>query len=139
MIKIHDTYDYPKVFTQEEVLTFAEFTKDLNPRHIDKKYAEQTEFGRQIVQGVLINCAFSTVFFTLWPADENSFFISVEEQYLKPVYVDEQYTLHFECTDIDYKRCIGTIDAVIKDHNDDQILKMKARLYSKLHFSAPKF
>lgn len=137
MIQVHDTYDYSTVFTQKDVEVFAELTGDHNPLNLDKDFAAKSVFGRQIVQGDLILCAFSKVFATMWPADQNACFIAQEVNYLKPVYIDESYSIKFECRSIDHQRSIGTIHATMKDAAGLDIVKMKARIYSKEHFSAP--
>ncbi len=137
MINVSDTYEYTTVFTQHDVKAFAELTGDNNPIHIDKAFAEKSEFGRQVVQGVLIQCAFSKVFGTMWPKDDNSFFISQDVQYIRPVYPDVCYTIKFECTSIDHQRAIGTIVGIMKSPDGIDVMKMTARISSKKQFSAP--
>lgn len=134
MIRVHDTYEYSTVFTQEDVETFANLTNDMNPIHIDKNYAMKSKFGRQVVQGVLISCAFSKVFGTLWPGAQDSYFISQEILYLKPVYINEDYIIKFECTAVDNARAIGTIVAIMKDNSGNEVVKLTARIASETEF-----
>lgn len=137
MIRVNDTYDYTTVFTQSDAEVYAKLTNDFNPIHIDRDYAMTTEFGRPVAQGVLILCAFSKVLGTLWPADKNSYFISQEVTYLKPVYLEDTYHIRFECTKIDYKRMIGTIVGKMRDKDGNDIVITQARLFSKEHFAEP--
>lgn len=137
MIKVHDTYDYRTVFTDKDAKIFAALTDDFNPIHIDKKFAAESEFGRPVAQGVLILCAFTKVFGTLWPGDRFSYFISQNITYLKPVYINEPYSIKFECTNIDYKRMIGTISGHLKDSEGNDVVITEARICSKTQFSSP--
>ncbi|HIT48943.1 MAG TPA: hypothetical protein IAC34_05565 [Candidatus Coprenecus stercoripullorum] len=138
MIKVHDTYDYDTIFTAEDARVYAELTGDMNPIHLDKAFAMQSEFGRPVAQGVLILCAFAKVFGTMWPADKYAYFISQDVTYLKPVFIDEPYHIRFECTNVDYKRMIGTIVGIMKDQDGNEIVKTDARIFSREHFSAPR-
>lgn len=131
MIKLHDTYEYTTIFTQEDVEAFAKLTEDSNPIHLNPNFAKNSKFGRQIVQGILVSCAFSKVFGTMWPGDKDSFFISQEVIYNEPVFVEEPYKIKFECTGIDQGRNIGTIVGQIYDNSNNVIVKVTARIFSK--------
>lgn len=134
MIKVNDTYSYKTIFTQEDVEFFANLTGDFNPIHLDKEFAAKSEFGRQIVQGVLVSCAFSKVFGTQWPGKQDSYFISQDIMYFKPVYVGEAYQIDFECVAVDPKRHIGTIEGIIHDKDHNNIVKVTARIFCKSEF-----
>lgn len=134
MIKLHDTFSYTTVFTQEDVETFATLSGDRNPMHVDPEFAKKGEFGRQIVQGMLILCAFSKVYGTQFPGPD-SLFISQEVTFLKPVFVGEEYTIKFECVAIDGQRSIGTIASVLKDKEGSDLLKVTSRIKSSSQFS----
>jgi len=41
-----------RVVRQEDIVEFAELTGDLNPLHVDDKYASKTIFGRTIAHGL---------------------------------------------------------------------------------------
>lgn len=137
MIMLHDTYEYKHLFTQEEVELFADLTGDKNPVHLNKKLAKESEFGDQVVQGMLIGAIFSKVFGTMWPADD-SIYISQDIMFILPVYVGQEYRLKFSCDEIDRSRHIGTINATMKDSDGKIIVKLKAKIKSDKHFSNPK-
>ena len=137
MIKVHDTYDYNTVFTDKDADVYAKLTEDFNPVHLDPEFASKSEFGRPVAQGVLILCAFAKVFGTMWPADKYAYFISQNIHYYRPVYINEPYSIKFECTDVDYKRNIGTIVGVLKDKEGDEKCTSECILTSVFTISFP--
>ena len=137
MNKVHDTYDYNTVFTDKDADVYAKLTEDFNPVHLDPDFASKSDFGRPVAQGVLVLCAFAKVFGTMWPADKYAYFISQNIHYYRPVYINEPYSIKFECTDVDYKRNIGTIVGVLKDKEGNDIVKTEVRIHSDVHFSSP--
>ncbi|MFA7115885.1 MAG: MaoC/PaaZ C-terminal domain-containing protein [Bacteroidales bacterium] len=134
MVSIGDTYKYRTIFTQEDVEMFADLTGDRNPIHLDREYAARTHFKKQIVQSALISCAISKIFGLKWPAELDSHFISNEVMYIKPVYVEEPYEFYCNCTNIDSKRHIGTIESVLYDMHGNVIVNVKSRIESKSAF-----
>lgn len=138
MVRVHETFEYKTVFTKQDVMDFAHLTDDLNPFHIDEDFAKKNRFGRLVAQGVLISCAFSKVLFTKWPGNGDAFFISQDIVYQKPVFVDEEYNMKLECTNIDEQRAIGTIECKLISKDGATVVSMKARLHSEIEFSAPK-
>lgn len=133
----HDTFEYSHTFTQSEVELFADLTGDRNPIHLNKKLAKESEFGDQVVQGMLVAAIFSKVFGTMWPADD-SIYILQDIMFLLPVYVGQEYKLKFSCDEIDRARHIGTINATMKDTGGQIVVKLRAKIKSDKHFSNPK-
>lgn len=138
MIRSDDTYEYKTVFTQEDVNAFAELTGDKNPIHIDLEYAKTTEYGKEVVQGMLIASAFSKVFGTMWPGTQDTLYISQDMVFLAPVYVGDQYTLKFVCLSVNEETSVGTIQATLNGDNDEIMVSLKARIKSVTMFSQPR-
>lgn len=138
MIRINDTYEYRTNFTQRDVEMYAELTGDKNPVHLNKTVGENSEFGYQVVYGMLIGCAFSKVFGTMWPG-EDSVYLQQDMIFLRPVAVGRDYIVKCECTDVDRTNAIGTLVCYLKDDNGVEYVKVTARIRSRLHFSNPKF
>ena len=50
-LKIGQSYEMSRVFTQQEVTDFAKLSDDSNPIHTDPDFAKKTQFGQLIVPG----------------------------------------------------------------------------------------
>ena len=53
--KIGDEAEIRRVISIEDVQSFAHFTGDTNPIHLDENFAKKTRFGTVIVHGVILN------------------------------------------------------------------------------------
>jgi len=53
--QVDDTYTTPRItVTETHVVNWAGLTMDFYPLHMDKEYAEQTEFGERLAHGPMI-------------------------------------------------------------------------------------
>ncbi len=138
MIRIDDIFEYKTNFTQQDVEAYAELTGDKNPVHLNRTVGEKSEFGYQVVYGMLIGCAFSKVFGTMWPG-EDSVYLQQDMIFLKPVAVGKDYLIKCRCTDIDHVNAIGTLVCYLKDENGTDYVRVSARIRSRKEFGAPVF
>ncbi len=52
-MKEGDQAGLTRKITEQDILAFAKITEDMNPLHLDKKFAEQTRFGKPVAHGQL--------------------------------------------------------------------------------------
>ena len=52
-VKVGDEARISKIFTEKEVLAFAEITGDTNPLHLDPSFAQNSHFHQPVVHGIL--------------------------------------------------------------------------------------
>lgn len=88
-----------RTFTANEVKVFSDLTGDINPVHLDEKYASKTIFGSCIVHGALASSIFSTIFANTLPGP-GCIYLKSENKFLKPIYPDEEVIFKVEMTDI---------------------------------------
>ena len=118
MLNVGDTYEEELIITPEQERIFTELTGDYNPIHINVEAANQVGFPAPIVHGMLAASMIATVIGQFVGAGtinmERSF------QFVRPLFVNVQYTMHFKVSDIDREAFIGTIKCRVKN-NDNKI------------------
>ena len=77
-------------FSQEDVIDFARITGDVNPIHLDNKYAKKTIFKQKIIHGFLTGSVFSKIIGTIMPG-KGTIYLEQSLQFIKAMYVDVQY------------------------------------------------
>ena len=86
-------------FNANDVRVFSKLSGDINPVHLDEKYASETIFGSCIVHGALASSIFSTIFANTLPGP-GCIYLKSENKFLKPIYLDEEVIFKVEVTDI---------------------------------------
>ena len=66
-LKIGQSYEMKRSFSETEVKAFAELSGDTNPIHIDAEFARSSRFGERIVPGFLTASMFSAIIGTKFP------------------------------------------------------------------------
>ena len=92
-----------RVFTHEDVRTYAALSGDPNPLHVDPEYAQQTAFGRPTVHGLLAATLFTQILGTQLPGP-GSVYAGQLLKFLKPVYIGEPVTATVEITSVNRRR-----------------------------------
>lgn len=77
-----------KSFSQDEVKAFALLSMDNNPIHLDREYAQNSLFKKNIVHGFLVGSLFSAIIGTKMPG-EGSIYLNQTMVFRKPVYWDQ--------------------------------------------------
>ena len=98
-IHVGDTASFEKTISESDVYTFAGVTGDLNPAHVNARYAESTKFGGRIVHGMLTGSLFSTVFGTRLPG-EGAIYLSQSLEFTAPVKLGETIKATVTVTEI---------------------------------------
>lgn len=93
MIYIGQTAKSIKVYTTENVISFANLTGDCNPIHLDKDFAENTLFKKPIVHGILVVGQISELLANQLPGP-GTIYLEQNTRFLKPVYHGS--TIHCE-------------------------------------------
>ncbi|WP_298737850.1 MaoC family dehydratase [uncultured Psychrobacter sp.] len=86
-------------FNANDVRAFSKLSGDINPVHLDEKYASETIFGSCIVHGALASSIFSTIFANTLPGP-GCIYLKSENKFLKPIYLNEEVIFKVEVTDV---------------------------------------
>jgi len=133
MLKPGDTYTKEIVFRQEDVETFASITGDHNPIHTNVQYAANTSFKQPVVHGMFAASAFSGVLGMTFPG-KGSIALYRELTFIRPVFVDQTYSMHFKIIEIDYQKHQGLIKSTLKNKKGQVCIKAISRILNKNAF-----
>ncbi|QPJ64196.1 MAG: MaoC family dehydratase [Candidatus Nitrohelix vancouverensis] len=107
-LKIGDKASLVKVFTQEEVVNYAQLSGDVNPIHLDESYAAGTVFGKRIVHGMLVASLFSALVGVELPG-EGSIYLGQSLSFKAPVFIGDRVTATVEIIKIREDKPIITL------------------------------
>lgn len=108
MLKVGDNAIEKIVFSKKEVFDFVNLIGDPNPVHLDEEYAKKSYFKRLVVQGMHAGASFSRVIGKSFPG-EGSINMYREFTFIRPIYIDEEYTMKFKIIEVDKESNVGTI------------------------------
>ncbi len=126
-LKIGDSSETKKVFTETEVLAFANITTDHNPAHVDKDYASKTMFKKQIVHGMYVGSLFSAIFGVQMPG-LGSIYIKQSLKFTKPVYFGDEITAKVTVKELKIERNRVVFDCIAINQNGDTVIIGEAEI-----------
>ena len=97
------TESISKVITSEDVRKFSELSGDTNPIHLDKKYAKETRYKKNIAHGLMCASYFSGIFGTKLPG-LGSIYVSQSLRFKRPIYIGDKVDVIVKITEIDINR-----------------------------------
>lgn len=94
-LRLGDTFSVSRTFTDQDVLRFAEISRDYNPVHFDERFAKVKDFTGPVCQGLLVASLIIEIGGQIgWLAS------GMEFKFLKPVYFGDTIKCDFTITDI---------------------------------------
>ena len=110
-----DTFVVRRVFTESDMNTFADITRDYNPVHFDERFAAAKHFNGKICHGLLAASIITEIGGQMgWLATGMDF------RFKQPVYFKDTITCIFTITSIDENR--RAIAEVVYKNQDDTIV-----------------
>jgi len=77
-----------KKMTEDDVISYAQLSGDVNPVHLDDNYAKNSRFSKKIVHGLLSAGLFSAIFGTKLPGS-GCVYVSQYLNFKRPVYIGD--------------------------------------------------
>lgn len=114
-IEIGDKATFTKSITDDVIQSFATFTGDVNPIHLDKEFASTTMFQQRIAHGMLVASFISTVLGTKLPG-KNTIYLSQQVSFKAPVAIGDT---------------ISVVAEVIKKRDDKKIITLQTNVYNQ--------
>ena len=87
-IKLGSKYSFSRTITSDDVLEYALLTGDQNPLHVNEKFAKKSQFGKNIVHGMLTASLFSTLIGMCCPG-QNSLYLGQTLKFKIPLFYNE--------------------------------------------------
>ena len=113
-----DTFSVSRTFTEQDVIQFADISRDYNPVHCDERFAKVKNFDGRICHGLLIASQVTEIGGQIgWLASGMTF------KFKKPVYFGDTIKCDLTITDID-ERGFARAEAMFT--NDDEITVLEA-------------
>ena len=101
--------------TESMVEKFSNLSGDLNPLHMDNKFAESSSFNKRIVHGMLLASFFSQLIGMKLPG-KNALYFSQTLNFRSPCYIDDE---------------IKVIGKVIEKSDSTQIITVSTTIFNK--------
>jgi 3-hydroxybutyryl-CoA dehydratase len=111
-----------KLITEQDIDQFARITGDVNPIHIDEKFARNTYFGSRIAHGMLVASLISAVLGNELPGS-GSIYLNQELHFLAPVHPGDEITARVEVTSWDPEK--GRIELITEITNQESVTVVK--------------
>ncbi len=128
-LKIGQSYEMSRAFTQQEVMEFAKLSYDNNPLHTDLKFAKTTQFGQVIVPGFLTASMFSAIIGTKFPGF-GSIYLNQNMSFIKPVLPEQKVTAVVRVKELFPEKHRVLLETVCFDEN--QIILIEGTALVKL-------
>jgi len=95
-LKTGDTFSVSRTFTEEDVVRFADMSRDYNPVHFDERFVKTKNLERRTCHGLLVAGLVTEIGGQIgWLAS------GIGLKFKKPVYVGDTIRCDFTITDID--------------------------------------
>lgn len=121
-LKVGQSYEMRRVFTREEVKTFAQLSYDTNPIHTDPEYAKTTRFGKLIVPGFLTGSLFSAIIGTKFPGF-GSIYLNQNMTFRNPVFLESEVLAVVRVKELLPERRRVVLETMCYDENQQVLIE----------------
>lgn len=116
-LKIGQSYEMQRRFSELDIKSFADLSHDTNPIHTDPEYARNSRFGRLIVPGFLSASLFSAIIGTKFPGI-GSVYLSQNMIFRNPVFIDQLVKASVSVKELYPEKNRVLLETLCKDEND---------------------
>ncbi len=119
-LTVGETFTVSRKFTEQDMITFADITRDYNPIHFDERFAAAKNLKGRICHGLLVGSLLTEIGGQIgWLASEMNF------RFKKPVYFGDTIECSLVITNIDDR---NRARAEVIYRNQDGIVVLEAEL-----------
>jgi len=130
-LNIGDKEILTMTITEEHVEAFAKATGDYNPLHMDKKYAEESQFGKRVVHGVLLTGIISGMLGTKMPG-LGTVAREMNAKFSRPAFIGDTITATVELVEKKERINMCVFNYNIVNQDNQTVVKGKAVVLPKI-------
>lgn len=127
-LKVGDTAEIRRTFTDEDVRLYADLSDDHNPIHLDADFAAQTRFKQRIVHGMLVGSLFSALLGEHLPG-HGAVYMSQSLSFKAPVFLGQEVVAKVEIVAIRDGRPIVTASTTVSGGDGTLLVTGEAVMY----------
>jgi 3-hydroxybutyryl-CoA dehydratase len=120
-LKIGQSYQMKRIFTQDEVMRFADLSFDTNPLHTNLEYAKTSQFGQLIVPGFLTASLFSAIIGTKFPGF-GTIYLNQNMSFRKPVFLNQSVTAMVRVKELYPEKHRALLETCCFDENKELLI-----------------
>lgn len=124
-MKLGDSASFTKTVSEHDVYTYAGFSGDFNPAHVNEVEAQKGMFGKRIAHGMLSAGFISTVLGTQLPGP-GTIYMGQELRFTKPVFFGDTITATVTVAELIPEKNRAILDTVCTNQNGEVVIKGKA-------------
>ncbi|OZG73506.1 3-hydroxybutyryl-CoA dehydratase [Hahella sp. CCB-MM4] len=125
-LDVGDTATFTKTLTEDQIILFAAVSGDMNPVHLDPKFAETTVFKERIAHGMWSGALISAAIATVLPGP-GSIYLEQSMAFLRPVKINDILTARITVTEKLPKGRV-VLQCEIHNQNDEQVVSGQAKV-----------
>ena len=119
-LKTGDKFVISRKFTEQDVMEFADLSKDYNPVHFDDRFVSVKGYNGKVCHGLLIGSMVTEIGGQIgWLASELNF------KFIQPVYFEDTITCDFTLVNVKQN---GRAEAKIIFRNQHNVIVLEATL-----------
>ena len=126
-ITIGQTATYSKHIDERDVQLFAAVSGDVNPVHLDAKFAATTQFGEPIAHGMLSGAIISAAIAMELPGP-GTIYLNQSLRFRLPVKLGDTITVNLEVTEKNDKRGFVTLDCKVVNQHEQLVVSGTAEV-----------
>ena len=116
-LKIGQSYEMQRRFSEQDVKSFADLSYDTNPIHTDPEFARNSRFGRLIVPGFLTASLFSAIIGTKFPGI-GSVYLNQNMIFRNPVFINQLVKASVSVKELYPEKNRVLLETLCMDEND---------------------
>ncbi|HMB46975.1 MAG TPA: MaoC family dehydratase [Afifellaceae bacterium] len=123
-VQVGEKFTFSKTVSESDVYMFAGITGDFSPNHVNKAYMEKSRYGKLMAHGALMvgymSTASTMAVVGSRESDETAVSLGYDRlRFIKPVFLGDTITVHYEIATIDIEAKRATADIRITNQDDE--------------------